>query len=363
MREMIASKSFGPAGITALVPCIALLCIALLTGCTKFSDLQSPLSLRKPDQLATSEIPVVNWSDVREVHMLATEFAFSPNDPVFKAGVPYRLFIRNVGDNEHVLRGAHFLRAIAVHQVKLTEFTSHGNDGHVDKAIGPDNADGVPEIPPVKQGARDLVAENNAEAIAEAQAGKPGQEAADPFAAKGADEDADEEAEDGDEGAANPFAAKDEGETEEDAEEAANPFSAKPEGETETDEANTGQASTEENGDDQASDEEMVAAKIEDDGIENDDDAKDDDIGEAIKTPAEEADDDDDVVAAKPASPAKPAVKEEIDWQPLDISRIAIPVGREVSIEFVAVRPGTYRIHSADLKYAMTGMFGEAKIE
>ena len=90
---------------------------------------------------------------------------------------------------------------------------------------------------------------------------------------------------------------------------------------------------------------------------------EDDDKSKVQKTPAEEADDDDDVVAAKPASPAKPAVKEEIDWQPLDISRIAIPVGREVSIEFVAVRPGTYRIHSADLKYAMTGMFGEAKIE
>jgi hypothetical protein len=364
MREMIASRSLGRAGISALVPYIAVLCVALLSGCTKFTDLQSPHSLRTPKPLATSEIPVVNWSQAREVHMLATEFAFSPNDPVFKAGVPYRLFIRNVGDNEHVLKGLHFLRAIAVHQIKLTEFTSHGDDGHGDKAIGPDKSDGVPELPPIKEGTRDLVAENNAEAIAEAQGGKSGKEAADPFAATDAEEDADD-AGDGDEEAANPFAAKDDGDADEDASEAANPFAAKPDEESEDDAASDDQASDvqtsdDQNADDQADDKENVAAKIEDD----DGDAEEEDgISKAQKTPAEEVDDDDDVVVAKPVTPAKPAEIKEIDWQPLDINRFAIPVGHEVSIEFVAVRPGTYRIYSADLKYAMTGMFGEAKIE
>jgi hypothetical protein len=366
MREMIASRSLGRAGISAMVPYIAVLCVALLTGCTKFTDLQSPQSLRTPKPLATSEIPVVNWSEARQVHMLATEFAFSPNDPVFKAGVPYRLVIRNVGDNEHVLKGSHFLRAIAVHQVKLTEFTSHGNDGHGDKAIGPDKSDGVPKLPPLKKGTRDLVAENNAEAIAEAKAGNSGnsgKEAADPFAATNAEEDGeedgDEEAGDGDgdstDEAANPFAAKDEGDADEDAGEAANPFAAKPEGESEDDDVSEDQANDDQDSDEQVED--KVTGKSDTGSDEDDDKSK------VQKTPAEEADDDDDVVVTKVAAPAKPAVKQEIDWQPLDINRIAIPVGHEVSIEFVAVRTGTYRFHSVELKYALSGMFGEAKIE
>ncbi|MBT3791011.1 MAG: hypothetical protein HN725_20910 [Alphaproteobacteria bacterium] len=380
MRQTSASIALRRGGIAALI------CgVGMLSACTSISDLKSPKSLYKPKPLAISEIPTVDWSETQEVRMLATEYAFSPNDPVFKAGTPYRLLIRNVGDSAHVLKGSHFLKAIAIHEVKLTEFTTHGFDGHADKAIGPDNADGVPEIPDIKEGARDLVGENNADAIAQAAnsgaAGGP-KEAANPFAAAPAEEE--EEADD-DESGANPFAAKAGDEEQEAAEEGANPFAAKPDADEEADEDETAEADTDDaTGDStdeiddksKSPDEDNVAAKVED---EDGDAEDDDDISASKKAPVEEVDDDDSIIAkvSEPAKPVettviaskietaeiKPADKKMIDWEPVTLNRIAIPVGHEVSIEFVAVRPGTYRILSADIKYAMTGMYGAATIE
>ena len=389
MRQTTASIALRRVGIAALI------CgVGMLSACTNISDLKSPRSLYKPKPLAISEIPIVDWAETQEVRMLATEYAFSPNDPVFKAGAPYRLLIRNVGDSAHVLKGSHFLKAIAIHEVKLTEFTTHGFDGHADKAIGPDNADGVPEIPPLKVGARDLVGENNAEAIAQAAnsgAAGAGKEADNPFAAAPAEEEeeadddesganpfaakADDEEQDAAEDGANPFAAKPDDEDQEAAEEGANPFAAKPEGDEEADENETAEADTVD-AKSKSPVEDNVAARVEDDDGDAEDD---DDISASKKAPVEEVDDDDSIVAkvSGPAKPGetvviaskvetaeiKPADKKMIDWEPVTLDRIAIPVGHEVSIEFVAVRPGTYRILSADIKYAMTGMFGAATIE
>jgi hypothetical protein len=403
MRQTIASCALRGTGLTAII-----LGVGLLSACTDFSDLQSPMALRTPEPLMINEIPVVDWSAAQEVHMLATEYTFSPNDPVFKAGVPYRLMIRNVGDSEHVLRGSHFMRAIAIRQVKVTEFTLHGFDGHADKAIGPAKADGVPPIPAEEEGARNLVKENEDEAKSEAANKNAPKEADNPFAAKPEDEDS----EDGEaEEAANPFAAKPDSEDadEEVSEESANPFAAKPDPEesqeadvdsdegaeqevsedTDSDDDQTsGEAANPfaAKSDDEDGDEKEVAAKVEAKIEDDDGDVDDDDTvstgSTGSKAPSEEVDDDDEVVAnsekvAKPvktvASDAKEPAAEtpiasevevaKIDWQPLQLDRIAIPVGHEISIEFVAVRPGTYRIRSASIDYAMAGMFGAATIE
>ena len=374
----------------------------LLTACTEYSDLASPLKLKPPAQLTADEVPVTDWAKAETVTLLATEFLFTPNDPVFRVGQPYQLVIRNIGDLQHIVRGPHFLRSIAVKEVSLTAFMGHSDDGHGDKPIGPDNDDAIPKLPPPKEGARDLVAENEAE-VKKGGAEGAGSDEANPFAAD-AEEDEDDDAteagigetgsEDGDSEAANPFAAKDEeseeesgedsgdeetagNETDGDGEEPANPFASKDEDEEEdgsesaeqdSGDADEETASSDDDADNADESKPSPVAEIEDD----DGDSEDDEEVSAKKAePSEEVDDDDDVIvkasdgsksdkkiAAKPAT-GKLGVK----WQPVSLERITIPKDHEVTIEFVAVRPGKFRFFSGDARFALTGMFGTATIE
>jgi len=394
--------------------------LGVLAACTQVSDLQSPSALTTSVAPDASARAAVDWAKAEDIRILAMEYAFSPNQPIFKAGMPYRLRIRNTGDLNHEFKGSLFLDAIAIRDIQTSVFIVHGNDGHVDKAIAPDKADGAVIIPAAKADARDLVGENNAAAAAEAEEG-PEDEASDPFAAKPGDDEAEGEE------AANPFAAPpeaeeaeaEESETEEasdpfaaepeaeeaEADDSANPFAAKPEAEIsegETAESETAESETEEASDPFAAkpapEDAIVKEQVTTD-IKTEDTASEVDDRVSVKgsSPATEAEEDD-TITAKSTSPVteaeqddkvgtsvkdaavettpatespepEPSVAEKPDaekpdtWKPLDVDQIVIPVGHEAVVEFVALKPGTYRIHSGNLRYAISGMHGAATIE
>ena len=94
MREKIHPRRMLPGKLISVI-CGSL----LLAACTEFADLKEPRTLRTPSPMMASEVPVADWTKIQDSGMLATEFLFTPNDPVFRAGMPYRLKIRNVGES------------------------------------------------------------------------------------------------------------------------------------------------------------------------------------------------------------------------------------------------------------------------
>jgi len=412
-------------GITALGKRIAVLTGVFLLGACESWHNYSPLRDQLPQTHPTmAEIPAVDWQKARHVQLLMTEFAFSPTEPKFVAGDAYRMVLRNGGEETHILTGTNLWRAIAIRNIEITPWLTHGSDGHVDKPVGPKNADRVPKLPASTQ-LETVVDKTRAEsaktqakikAIEEAAAkayeegkaagGEP--EADDPFAEKpeesdetasaddpfaenpeesdetaSADDPFAEDPEEGDDTASadDPFAEKPDESDE--AASADDPFAEKPEESDETASADDPFAEKPEESD--AAEEDPFAAKTEEDdspieteGPADENPAETEELKETETADIEDGDEtdeaDDDVTAedgdteeegenADTGDEENGEAAPDNGWTPIIVENIEVPPGHEAVIEFVAVRPGVYGFWSEIGPFVAMGMFGEATIE
>ena len=396
-------------GITALGKRIAVLTAVFLLGACESWHNYSPLRDELPQTHPTmAEIPVVDWQKARHFRMLMTEFAFSPTEPKFVAGDAYRMVLRNGGEETHILTGTNLWRAIAIRNIEITSWLPHGSDGHVDKPVGPKNADRVPKLPEStslqtvvdKTRAESAKAQAKIKAIEEAatkayedkkkaedapeadnpfaapaEDGEAGASSDDPFAAE--PEDADETA-----SADDPFAEKP-AENDETAS-ADDPFAEKPEENDETASADDPFAEKPEKS--QEAEEDPFAAKTEDDdspiekdGPADENPAETEELKETETADAEDDDEsdktDDDDLAAEDGDAEEESETADTDegedgeaapdtgWTPIIVENIEVPPGHQAVIEFVAVRPGVYGFWSEIGPFVAMGMFGEATIE
>jgi hypothetical protein len=98
---------------------------------------------------ANAEIPDIQWDRVPTVHWLLADFVISQGSPTFQSGVAYRLVIRNIGEDTHVLNGLAFYDALAIKSVETSAFPGHSGEDHVEEPIGAKGLDGVPKIPEI----------------------------------------------------------------------------------------------------------------------------------------------------------------------------------------------------------------------
>ena len=59
-----------------------------------------------------------NWEKMETVTVDLEEFAYAPEDFVFKVGQPYKLVMKNIGDKKHYFTAPEFFRAIATRKVQ-----------------------------------------------------------------------------------------------------------------------------------------------------------------------------------------------------------------------------------------------------
>lgn len=63
-------------------------------------------------------VAAADWSRAETVTVTLSEFSFSPPSLTFAAGTPYRLLIRNIGNNQHLFVADGFFKAIAAQRLK-----------------------------------------------------------------------------------------------------------------------------------------------------------------------------------------------------------------------------------------------------
>ncbi len=80
---------------------------------------------------AAEFVEAANWEEMQELTVELNEFAFTPSDLTFEAGVPYELTLRNTGQEKHYFTAHEFYRAIATRkaeteqsEVKVPYFTA-----------------------------------------------------------------------------------------------------------------------------------------------------------------------------------------------------------------------------------------------
>ncbi len=66
---------------------------------------------------AAARVAAADWSATEDVTLTLSEFSFAPDAPVFRAGVPTRLTLRNDGDRPHTFRSEAFFKAIAAQRL------------------------------------------------------------------------------------------------------------------------------------------------------------------------------------------------------------------------------------------------------
>lgn len=66
---------------------------------------------------------LADWSAVKTIGVVLTEFKFLPDGLVFEQGVPYRLRLENMGDYTHFFAAEEFFKSIAVRSLVSSEET------------------------------------------------------------------------------------------------------------------------------------------------------------------------------------------------------------------------------------------------
>ena len=87
-----------------------------LAGCAGGDVL---LSEPPPDYLqdAGARVAAADWSETEKVMLELLEFRFEPAALVFRAGVPTRVTLENLGDRTHTFRSVGFFKAIATQKL------------------------------------------------------------------------------------------------------------------------------------------------------------------------------------------------------------------------------------------------------
>jgi uncharacterized cupredoxin-like copper-binding protein len=69
-------------------------------------------------QDAPARVAAADWSSVETATIVLSEFAFSPAEPRFREGVPYRLRLENTGTIAHNFVSEGFFKAIAAQKLR-----------------------------------------------------------------------------------------------------------------------------------------------------------------------------------------------------------------------------------------------------
>lgn len=67
---------------------------------------------------ASEVVKAANWKEMKTVTIELEEHSYSPENLVFKAGVPYKLEIKNIGEKKHYFTAPEFFRSIASRKVQ-----------------------------------------------------------------------------------------------------------------------------------------------------------------------------------------------------------------------------------------------------
>lgn len=95
---------------TMNLKCIVFLAAALPLASTAATDEY----VRNADDIVSA----TNWDEMRTVLVEIREHEYNPEDLVFEKGRPYKLMLRNLGDEKHYFTAPEFYRAIATRKVQ-----------------------------------------------------------------------------------------------------------------------------------------------------------------------------------------------------------------------------------------------------
>lgn len=82
--------------------------------------LSAPLAAGAADPVADAAaiVKAANWDAMETVTVELTEHSFTPQDLKLKAGQPYRLVIKNVGQKDHYYTATEFFKSVAWRKVQ-----------------------------------------------------------------------------------------------------------------------------------------------------------------------------------------------------------------------------------------------------
>lgn len=82
--------------------------------------LSAPLAAGAADPVADAAaiVKAANWDAMETITVELTEHSFTPQDLKLKAGQPYRLVIKNVGQKDHYYTATEFFKSVAWRKVQ-----------------------------------------------------------------------------------------------------------------------------------------------------------------------------------------------------------------------------------------------------
>ncbi len=135
----------GVPGRALLRPACGLVLLGAGAGCVG----QLPLE-EMPAHATAAAHQGVDWSRAKPARIIVTEFIFAHGEPSFKKGVPYRLELRNTGEEAHMFEARAFFRSIAVRDVEIVETASIGGLKDPNRAWKP-APERLPEVGPEEE--------------------------------------------------------------------------------------------------------------------------------------------------------------------------------------------------------------------
>ena len=107
-----------------MVPSVRAITIAVVLGAVAACAPGDVLLTEAPPgyvQQAPARVANIEWSRAETVTVALSEFRFTPQELVFRRGVPYRLRIENGGKFSHTFNAEGFFEAIAVQKLRSGE--------------------------------------------------------------------------------------------------------------------------------------------------------------------------------------------------------------------------------------------------
>lgn len=90
--------------------------------------LSAPVIARAADYIvdAPAIVKAANWDAMETVTIELEEFSFAPQDLKLKAGQPYKLVLKNIGEKDHYYTAAEFFKNVAWRKVQSPK--PHGGE-------------------------------------------------------------------------------------------------------------------------------------------------------------------------------------------------------------------------------------------
>lgn len=88
-----------------------------------------------PAPVSEEEVAGIDWSAPEDLRITLIEFAVLPPDPTLMLGKPYRLEIRNFGDEATSIAAKNFFEGAVIRDMQVEYFELHGSTPHEEKPI------------------------------------------------------------------------------------------------------------------------------------------------------------------------------------------------------------------------------------